>query len=319
MGMERATPPQCTVDGSCSGGAYSIQSCLLRHAAYITSFFSSRHQGVDLVRCGLTPHLLCEGATDRTHHASLGPLHAVRSLVSPPDEAVFVTRCTSSTTCSARPRSAGTHRLALVLHLLFISSSPPLHRGRLRVGAPSSTNYLSLVDLRVRSSGACCQSTGRVREHFSGTDARWDVRSHHIDPQLPVFPVSYYRWSLHAATFPPLSSPPHLPPPPHPPPLYLFSTLDTVTLPPSSISAPVSILTPAQSFPMRARASVTETRNAPPRRTMQDARCAGRRRDVEERGWMEGGYGGVGIGMERREEVGEEQGVGTEGGARRRE
>jgi hypothetical protein len=37
---------------------------------------------------------------------------------------------------------------------------------------------------------------------------------------------------------------------------------------------------------------------------MQDARCAGRRRDVEERGWMEGGYGGAGIGMERREEVG---------------
>jgi hypothetical protein len=33
---------------------------------------------------------------------------------------------------------------------------------------------------------------------------------------------------------------------------------------------------------------------------------------------MEGGYGGAAIGMERREEVGEEQGVGTEGGARRR-
>ncbi|KAJ7914955.1 hypothetical protein B0H13DRAFT_419065 [Mycena leptocephala] len=202
------------------------------------------------------------------------------------------------------------------------SYSSPLHRPftvAVSVWAPlpPPTVYL-LVDLRVRSSGACRQSTGRAREHFSGTDARWDVRSHHIDPQLPVFLVSYYRWSLHPArsrrshrrcTF---RAPPHPPPP-----LYLFSTLDTVTPPPSSISAPASILTPPQSFPMRARASVTETRNAPPRRTMQDAKCAGRRRDVEERGWMEGGYGGAGIGMERREEVGEEQGVGTEGGARR--
>ncbi|KAJ6536076.1 hypothetical protein B0H19DRAFT_382372 [Mycena capillaripes] len=66
--------------------------------------------------------------------------------------------------------------------------------------------------------------------------------------------------------------------------LYSFSTLDTVTLPPSSVFAPVSILTPAQSFPMRARASVTETRNAPPRRITQDARCAGRGRHVEESG-----------------------------------
>ncbi|KAJ7891569.1 hypothetical protein B0H13DRAFT_2039206 [Mycena leptocephala] len=307
MGMERTTPPQCTVDGSCSGGAYSIQSCLLRHAAYITSFFSSRHQGVDLVGCGLTPHLLCEGATDRTHHASLGPLRPLHAPASkyerlgifmgctrtsvdgdacrPPDKAVFVT--------SARPRSARTRRLApprpaLVLHLLFISSSPPLHRRRRRVDAPSSTSCL-VLDLRVRSSGACRQSTGRAREHFSGTDARWDV------PFTP--PCS--RRSHRRRTF---RAPPHPPPP-----LYLSSTLDTVTPPPSSISAPVSILTPAQSFPMRARA-----------RTMQDARCAGRRTDVEERGWMEGGYGGAAIGMERREEVGEEQGVGTEGGARRR-
>jgi hypothetical protein len=59
-------PPQCAVDGTCSRGAYSIQSCFLRHAAYITSFFSSRQQGVGFVGCGLTPHLLCEGATD-TH------------------------------------------------------------------------------------------------------------------------------------------------------------------------------------------------------------------------------------------------------------
>ncbi|KAJ7789545.1 hypothetical protein B0H14DRAFT_3573372 [Mycena olivaceomarginata] len=59
-----------------------------RLAAYITSFFSARYQGLDRVPTagfGITPHLLCAAAADTHHHASLGslrPLHVVSPLAS---------------------------------------------------------------------------------------------------------------------------------------------------------------------------------------------------------------------------------------------
>ncbi|KAJ7830483.1 hypothetical protein B0H13DRAFT_2371959 [Mycena leptocephala] len=56
------------------------------------------------------------------------------------------------------------------------------------------------------------------------------VHPRHIPPQLPPFLISYYRWSFHPATLPPLSSPSQLPRPSTAPCLLLL-LLDRDTTP----------------------------------------------------------------------------------------
>ncbi|KAJ7846165.1 hypothetical protein B0H13DRAFT_2675673 [Mycena leptocephala] len=148
-------------------------------------------------------------------------------------------RVRSSGACrhsTSRPREqASTRTVASVPH-------GGQRRGRRHLRAPS---FFSSADARwgEHSPHQAAWSVGHMRAVHSFPSLL--CIPHHIDPQLPVFLVSYHRWSPRPVTLPPLSSPPQLLRIPLLTP-HWFSTLDTVTLPLHLLSSsPVSILTPA--------------------------------------------------------------------------
>ncbi|KAJ7913730.1 hypothetical protein B0H13DRAFT_2465746 [Mycena leptocephala] len=120
-------------------------------------------------------------------------------------------------------------------------------------------------------SGACARFTFTFG---AGHACAVHSAPHHIDPQLPVFLVSYYRWSFHPATLPPLSSPLRLlHPSTSPSSLFIASRRST----PSSIFRaglnPNSYaILPRACSGVRPSFAESETRNAPAGRTTHDPR-----------------------------------------------